>query len=103
MLSDDKGIRRWIEGREFKCPGCGLDDNWAFERSSVVVTLPKESFDSGVGSLRMNSDSAENVEKAMQEAIEDLQEASRSTSNQVVKLPCGTCGYVLFLDGKQLL
>jgi predicted RNA-binding Zn-ribbon protein involved in translation (DUF1610 family) len=96
-------IQSWIERHEFKCPGCGLDDEWAFDRAGEVVTLPAQT----LGQVPITSPQAarfagHDVEKAMENVIEALLSASRQTANQVVKLPCGNCGYVLFLDASKL-
>lgn len=100
----EEKIQKWIERMEFQCPGCGLNDEWDFDRTGVVVTLPEKSLNAvGIGSLRVTSFSGGNVEAAMQKAIEDLQNASRANSNKVVKLPCGNCGYILFLDSRKVL
>ena len=104
-------LRDWLQRYEFKCPGCGSGDEWEFERSDVVVTLPARSFGGGgTASLREARMAGRDLEKAMYNAVNamynavnDLQKASRLTANQAVKLPCGNCGYVLFLDGSKLL
>jgi hypothetical protein len=102
MEFDSGRTQRWIERRDFKCPGCGLDDEWAFDRAGVVVTLPERSLRGGVmGTVRSTGFVGGDVQKAMRKIIEDLQEASRKTANQVVKLPFGNCGYVLFLDANK--
>ena len=97
-------LRDWLQRYEFKCPGCGSGDEWEFERSDVVVTLPARSFGGGgTASLREAKMAGRDLEKAMYNAVNDLQKASRLTANQAVKLPCGNCGYVLFLDGSKFL
>ena len=97
-------LRDWLQRYEFKCPGCGSGDEWEFERSDVVVTLPARSFGGGgTASLREAKMAGRDLEKAMYNAVTDLQKASRLTANQAVKLPCGNCGYVLFLDGSKFL
>ncbi len=97
-------LRDWIQRYEFKCPGCGLDDEWEFERSDLVVTLPAQRLGGGhTASVQEARMAGRDMQKTMQNAINVLQHASRQAANQVVKLPCGNCGYVLFLDGSKLL
>lgn len=100
----EEKIQTWMQRRGgVSCPVCGSDEEWDFGRVEVVVTLPEQSLDSGIGSLTATSFSGGNVGAAMQKALENLQKASRGTSNKVVKLPCWDCGYVLFLDGRKVL
>ncbi len=100
----DTQLRDWLQRYEFRCPGCGYYDEWEFERSDVVVTLPARSLGGGgIASLQEARRGSRDMERAMYNAVNDLQKASRQSANQVVKLPCGNCGYVLFLDGSKLL
>jgi predicted RNA-binding Zn-ribbon protein involved in translation (DUF1610 family) len=98
-------LRNWVQRYEFKCPACGLDDEWEYDRADAVVTLPAQRLLGGGGTASVQEArmAGRDMQKTMQNAVNALQHASRQAAYQVVKLPCGNCGYVLFLDGSKHL
>ncbi len=96
-------LQHWIQRQEFNCPGCGRNDAWEYDRHDVVVTLPEQSLRGlGIASSEAARMGGRDIQTTMQNTIDALLSASRQTSNQVVKVPCGNCGYVLFLDRSKI-